>query len=335
MSAHFGLDIGSTSIKLIDLNGDKAEAVGIAANPIGKVGVDLVHKEKLLLAEEIKKLISESKVRKRSVVVSVPESLTFTRIMQFPVMSSPELASAIKWELDQIVPYPPDQIETSWVIMEKPNRAMKGEKMKVLVVAVPSRVSNAYVDFMALVGLEPIRLENESLSLVRGLLRKSKIPSPVLIIDMGASCTKMVIADNEKIYSVHVMPVAGLAYTRLISQTFSLPITQAEQYKRTYGIDENQVEGKINQAVQPLLSSLVSEIIKVMAGYKEVYKDSQPLNRVMLTGGSAYMVGLLPYLVKKVNIEVVLGDVFEKIKVPENLNRVGAVFSQAVGLATE
>ena len=331
MPAHFGLDIGSSSIKLLEVKGKEVVSIGMAVNPIGKNDLNLVPKEKNQLAEAVSGLIKESKVKTRTVIMSVPESQVFTRVMSLPVMSTPEIASSIKWELDQVVPYPPDKIETSWAVMYKPKKNTGAEKIQVLVVAIPKNVSQSYVEFLALVGLEPLRVENEVVSLVRGVGGVKYKEETILIMDMGASATKLAISEGGRIFNTHVIPIAGMALTRMIAESFKLNLSQAEQYKRVYGIDASQVEGKIVQATSGLMSGLVTEIKKVMSAFA-VAETGRQLSKLVLTGGSAYLKGLMPFLVDNLALEVVLADGFEGVKVAEKSKNLGPVFGVVRGL---
>jgi Tfp pilus assembly PilM family ATPase len=73
MSAFFGLDIGSNSVKLIELSGSSVTSIGIAANPTGRVGLDLVPAELSALSMVVKGLIDSIKLN-HNVVVGVPEA---------------------------------------------------------------------------------------------------------------------------------------------------------------------------------------------------------------------------------------------------------------------
>lgn len=332
MPAHFGLDIGSSSIKLLEIKGKEVESIGMAVNPLGKNSLDLLPREKNQLAEAVIGLIKESKVKTKTVVMSVPESQVFTRVMSLPVMSTPEIASSIKWELDQVVPYPPDKIEISWAVMYRPKKSTGNEKIQVLVVAIPKNVSQTYVEFLALIGMEPLRVENEVVSLVRGVGGMRLKEETVLLMDMGASTTKLVISEGERIFNTHVVPVAGMALTRMIAENFKLDLSQAEQYKRVYGIDPSQVEGKIVQATSGLMNNLMIEIKKIVSAFG-VAEPKRRLSKLVLTGGGAYLKGLMPFLVEKLALEVVLADAFEGVKVPEKSKNLGPVFGVARGLA--
>lgn len=334
MPAYFGLDIGSSSIKLVELSGKNVSLAAICANPTGKVGVDLIPSDQNSLIDAVKAMLATNKVKNKKVVVSIPESLVYTRIMSFPVMSSPELATAIRWEAEQVIPFPIDKLELSWVVMYKPKNNSSAEKIKVLVVAVPSKISDAYVNFLDLLGLEVVRVENETVSLVRSLLITRKAVGVSLIVDIGYSNTKMVVADTLQIYTDYLSTLGGMAFTRIIAEAFKLAPGQAEEYKRTYGLDKTQFEGKLFAAMEPVLSGLVGDIKKVIASYLSTYPDRK-IDRLVLSGGGAYLKGLVPVLSEQTGLEVGIGNAFEGLKVSENIKNLGTVYTVAIGLATE
>src|SRR3989344_2961154 len=306
MPAFFGLDIGSSSVKLVQLSGKTVTVSAIAANPVGKVGVDLVPVEQASLIEVVKNMLAANKIKTRRCVVAIPEYLVFTRVMLFPVMSSPELATAIRFEAEQVIPYPIDKLELSWVVLYKPKNALSGEKMRVLVVAVPSKTSNAYVNFTDTLGLEVVRVENEIVSVTRSLITARKLPGVSLVADLGFANTKFVIADTTQIYTNSLSSLGGMAFSRIIADTFKLPVNQAEEYKRNYGLDKKQFEGKLFAAVAPALSGLIGDVKKVLNSYLASYPERK-VDRIILTGGGAYLRGLVVEVAEQTGLEVVVG----------------------------
>jgi len=299
---------------------------------VGRSDVDLPGEQRAKISEVIKGLLKESGIKTRSVVLSIPEALVFSRILKLPIMSTPELASAIKWELDQVVPFPPNEIEVSWVVIDKPKKKVGNEKMKVFVVAVPKKVMESYVKFLTLTGLEPERIENEVLSLVRGLSSFTNDNKVSLILDVGASTTKMVLVEGSEIHMSHIVPLAGMAMTRMISETFKIPINQAEEYKRTYGVDKQQVEGKIYNTLNGLIDSLVVEIKKVVANFSNMEKDKR-IEKIVLVGGGAFLKGFTSVLVEKTGLDVVIGEPFGPVEVPEKIKASGVLYATTLGLA--
>lgn len=332
MPAYFGLDIGSTSIKLIQTDGNRVKTIGIAPNQFGKSVSALSNAEKIGLTDALKALLKETGLRERKVVASIPESAVFSKVLKFPVMSSPELSTAIKWELDQSVPFPPNEVETSWVVLEKPEKFEGNEKITVYVVAVPSRISETYVQMLELVGLEVARLENEIPALSRVFVSTLDDTNPAVIVDWGASGTNIVIAGKTKLFGNFYVPVGGSAMTKMIADAFGLPLDQAESYKRTYGLAKDQLDGKMMAVMKPILDNIIGEIRKMVIGYKDEHTGSV-ISKVIITGGGAYLLGLSAYLSENLGLEVVVGDAFADMAVEAKYKSLGPVFAVASGLA--
>ncbi|HCQ31165.1 TPA: hypothetical protein DIU27_02125 [Candidatus Collierbacteria bacterium] len=333
MPVHFGLDIGSTSIKLIQTEGNRVKVIGIGVNPFGKMISSMTNAEKISLTDILKNLIKESGMRSNKVVASISEAAVFSRVLKFPVMSTPELSTAIKWELDQSVPFPPSDIETSWTILEKPEKFEGNEKISVYVVAVPTSISEIYVQMLELIGLELLRLENEIPALNRTYAPLLNDDSPAAILDLGAGGTNIVISGKNKIFSSFYIPVGGSALTKLIAEAFNLPIDQAESYKRTYGLANDQMEGKLVSVLKPVIDNIIGELRKLMIAYKDEHQNSL-VNKLILSGGGAYLIGLIPYLSESLGgVEVVLGDTFANMAVDTKYKTLGPVFSVANGLS--
>jgi len=333
MAAYFGLDIGSTSIKAILSDGAKIKVLGIAGNPFGKNISAMTNTEKISLTDTVKTLLKEIGMKEKKVVCSIPETLVFSKVLKFPIMSNPELATAIKWELDQSVPFPPSEVETSWVVLEKPDKIIGDEKIFVYVVAVPTNISESYVQILELIGLEPVRLENEIPSLCRAFETSLSDTTPSIICDMGASGTNIVVSGKTKLFSNYYVPMGGVAMTRLIADAFNLPVDQAEGYKRTYGMSKDELEGKMVGVLKPVIDNLLGEIRKMIISYKDEHKDSS-INKLILTGGGSYLIGLIPYLSEYLEgVEVTMGDVFYSLDVDPKHKNLGPVYAISYGLS--
>ena len=335
MPAYFGLDIGSTSIKILKSDGKKISVVAMGQNATGKNLMAMSNTEKIGLADQLKLMVKSAGVRNRQVVASISESLVYSRVMQFPIMSSPELATAIKWELDQSVPFPPNEVETSWTVLEKPDKIKGNEKISVYVVAVPTNVSDAYVQLLELVDLDPVRVENEIPALMRAFLPSLNDSSPSIIVDMGAAGTGLVLAGKEKIFGNYYLPFGGAVMTKLIADAFGLPIAQAESYKRTYGMVKDQLEGKVFNVLKPAVDNLIGEIKKLAISYQNEHSEST-VAKVILTGGGAYLLGLIPYLSESLEgMEIVTGDAFSGLNIDQKYKNLGPVFAISYGLSAD
>lgn len=334
MPAYFGIDIGTSSLKLARVDGKRVISLGLVNNTLKKNVMEMNNAEKIQLVDIVKQLIKESGVKGHQVVASIAEPLVFSRVMKFPVMSSPELATAIKWELDQTVPFPPSEIEVSWVVMQKPQKTTGEEKISVYVVATPSKVSETYTNILELAGLEPVRLENEVPALSRAFAASFTEQAPGLVMNIGATGTTMIIGGRELIYGNYYIPVGGNALTKFIADSFNLPLDQAESYKRTYGIAKDQLEGRLYSVLKPIIDNIVGEAKKMIVSFQNDNKGIT-VGRIVLTGGGSYLNGILPYMTESFpNTEVIIGDVFSGLSVPDKYRGLGQVFDLAFGLAS-
>jgi type IV pilus assembly protein PilM len=337
MTAYFGLDIGSSSIKVaqVNLQGSKAfgvEAISLAVNPVGSADFtnpDVQEK----LKPVIKQLLTAAKIHERRVVVSIAESRVYSRILSMPNMSEAELSSAIKWEAEQFVPVPVSEVELDFSILYQPAGKSDEQKMLVYLVAAPKKYLQAMVDFLVSVGLEPIAVESEMVAVSRAFTYGS-LGATTLIAHMGAMSTVLAIVDGNSLTFSYVTESGGVALTRSLSQSLALPLPQAEEYKRTYGLDSSQMEGKVRTALLVVLDTIVSEIRKAMEYHLSSRKTR--VTRIVLSGGGAYLPQLSAYLSEVFGgIEVVVGDPLAVAKPSRGISipRERAVYAAAVGLA--
>lgn len=310
MSAqYFGLEFGSSSIKVAQVNvtGPRAfviNAIGSGPNTAGSLDFsDSTITQKI--AASLKKVIAESGIKEKRVVVAIPESHVFSRIIEMPPMSEAELTSAISWEAEQFVPIPIADVELDYSIVDSGN-SNKDKKMLVYMVAAPKKKLQSMVDFLINVGLDPIAVESEMVALARSL---SYLPAsgPTLILSLGALSSLIGILKDSSLLFSYVTQVGGVALTRGLAQSLTLPLPQAEEYKKTYGVDPNQLEGKVRKGLLLGLNQIVDEMRKAMEYYASTHNER--VNRILLTSGGAYLPGLVGYLTEEFGgVEVVVAD---------------------------
>lgn len=326
------IDIGTSTIKALVVKDGVVSNVAFFPNKFGKLITVMSNSERIQLTDDIKSALSENGIKESSVVGSLPESLVFAKTMVFPRMSTPELSTAIKWELDQSVPFPPNEIESSWSVFDQ-NEFTGEDKIGTYVVAVPSKVSELYVQLFELLGLEPTRLENELAPLVRTYADTLEDMSPSFIVDIGFSGAKIVLANKKMIFGSYYFSVGSQAMTNVIADNFGITVDQAEQYKRTYGMAENQLDGKLFQVLKPIVDNLILEIRKMSLTFRNDYGETK-INKLVLTGGGSFMQGLASYLGKNLEgIEVSTGSAFENQDLDPETQILGPLFSLSYGLS--
>ncbi|HBD01924.1 MAG: type IV pilus assembly protein PilM [Microgenomates group bacterium GW2011_GWC1_46_16] len=309
MGSFFALDLGATAIKVcqLTLTGTKGfvlNAIGGVSNPAGSL--DFADQQVVLSATgAVKQALKESGIRERRVVVAVPEAKVFSRIVEMPKMSDAELASAIKWEAEQFIPVPVSEVEIDYTVVKQAAAGKEG-KMSVYLVAATKKYLTEVTDLVIGCGLEPIAIESEMVALTRSLTFGTPDVTSMLV-NLGSLSSVLAIVDHGELVFSYVAQIGGVALTRALAQSLALPLPQAEEYKRTYGLDETMMEGKVRTGLLLALESLVGEMRKAMENYLTVQKTK--VDRVVLSGGGAYLPGLPAYLSGVFGgIEVVMAD---------------------------
>ena len=332
----FGLDVGSSSIKLIELAGDKKKpklnAFGLAVNPVGNLDTEN-EAEKVQIAQAIKKLVADSGVKEKKAVVALPETKVFTRVIDIPVLSDSELASAINWEAEQYIPVPISEVQLDYRVLSRPQGGGVGAKMRVFLVAAPLNVVNKLVRLLELAGIEIVALETEVLGLARSLVTAGS--ATVMIIELGLGSTDLCILEGEMILFTRSLSTGGNALSRVLATDLGLKPSQAEQYKRAYGLDGSQLQGKVRKSLAPVFTSIVGEVRKAIHFYSSSRKGK--IGRVVLAGGGAYLPEITSELARELGMEVVVANPFVRVSIDgaqqKRIGGIGAVFSVAVGLA--
>jgi type IV pilus assembly protein PilM len=342
-SDFLGIDIGTYSIKVVELSkrGDriKLENYGEAkAETLYEKPFRTIDKNTLLfssqdIARALLAIFEEAKIAQREVVFSIPDFATFFIDFQLPPMTGLELPEAIKYEAKQYIPMPLSEVVMDWSVVEgemgKGNK--KGTALKILSVVVPLEFVNQYQEIAMLAGLKLKALEAEAFALLRALAGNAK--GTFCIIDIGAQSTNVNIADNGILRKSHSFDVSGNEFTKIISNSLNIDAKEAEVLKIEKGISD--VAGSANEILLPLVNHIISEASGIMKSFSQ--SSGKEVQKVILSGSSANLLGLKEYFANVLKKEVVAGNPFANVFYPpileEKIKKVGPSYSVAAGAA--
>ncbi len=337
MITKIGVDIGSHSIKLVELAHEKDSVRLIAAGAIATPPKSLnsqIDADQKALANAIKQLVKQTMARSRDVIISLPESQVFTRVIEVPQLSQRELASAIRWEAEQYVPLPLDQVNLDFSIL-RDSKVTSSGKMDVLLVASPKTLVEKYVALMENADLNPIAAETEIIAISRSLVRTTAMVKNVMIVSLGAQTTDLAIVREGILAFTRSISTGGEALSRALIQGLEFNPMQAEQFKQTYGLEKDKLEGKIVAAVRPIMDTIVSEMTRAIAYFQEKYTTDR-VEVILICGGTAKLPGMVSYIAESTGVETQLGNPWLGIKYEQRftvLEPEGATFAVAIGLA--
>lgn len=344
----FGLDIGNHSVKVCQIKwkGNKPELTnaGTATTPVGLIGSES-DAHQLELAKCIRLAQKDGRIGTNRVVVGLPESNIFTQLITIPKVEDKEIEELIHWEAKKYIPIPIDEVRVDWIFLGE-RLVNQQAHLDVFLIAAPNNLIDRYINILKKAKLEPIAIETESVATTRALWWpqqmgvdsiKSANNTPVMILDFGSKSTDLSVVQNGALLFSQSLVTGSDALTEAVASDFGLEIQQAEEYKRSYGLDESQLEGKIANSLKPIMQVIVNEVTKTIDFFKSRFEKSTP-RRILIVGDGAKLPGIMTYFAAEVGIETAVADPLANVDIARSLkgkiqqaSSVG--FTVALGLA--
>ncbi|HBG81752.1 TPA: hypothetical protein DDW69_02810 [candidate division CPR2 bacterium] len=330
MNDYFGLDIGNSSIKIVQVALKKPKPFLVALSefniPFGLAESDSDADRKKLVGL-IQQAISQTQLKTRNVVSTISSNKISSDIFQFPYMTNEELKFAMKYELKYHIPDLKDDQVCDWHVL---GRDIHGN-LDIFVAAVSRHISNKYSLVMKEAGLNPLAFDAESLALAKILGEPQK---NIVVIHGGAQYTLLLVLINGNLKMEHVVQTGGVVVTNNIAGSLNITKENAELLKRKFGLEKSKLDGHIYNAIVRSLDPIVKELRSVMESQQ--FK-AQDFEEVVLSGGVALTPQITDYLSQILLKKVVLANPWKKIDCGDRPGEViipaAPKFSLAAGLA--
>lgn len=120
---YLGVDLGSTSIKLVELKSEKGVPTlvtyGYAERAMGDIVRGNAEEVQKNAVELLQKLFKSAGAESYQAISALPNFSVFNSVITLPVMSKKELSQAIQWEAKKVVPMPLEEVILDWEIIEE------------------------------------------------------------------------------------------------------------------------------------------------------------------------------------------------------------------------
>ena len=374
-NSYLGVDIGTASIKLVQLT-DDGKKINLDTFGYVDVASDIIHdntpESKQQLITVLKKLVEKAGVSTTQVIAALPTFAVFTLLINLPKLPAKEMPEAIKWEAKKYIPLPLEDMILDWKMVseessedkKKEGRSLfkkkkdesinseaitpqstpviegeskiiskKQEHTKVLVTAAPKALVNKYLEVFKGAGLNLLSLETEAFAMARALLGKDK--QLTMVVDIGSITTDISIVDNGLPVLNRSIDVGGLTVTKAVAASLNISESRAEQFKRDFGLVLGETKKGIPKTIEASLGPIINEIRYVFDMYRG--QSNKGVERILLSGGSAFLPNLPDYFLSLFNVPVYIGNPWDKLTYPDDLkpmlDQIGNRMAVAVGLA--
>lgn len=333
VSEFFGLDIGTTAIRLVQLTRDK-QLVSYGMLPIdAKIALSDSKADKERLAQSLSEAILKAGISTKNVAVGLPSSRVFTTVVDIERLSPGELEKTIHYQADSIVPTPLDESKVDWsVIGDSPSDA---NKIEVLISSVTNDFAEARLDLLESIGLNVVAFEPDNLAITRSMLRQD-VPYPYMVIDIGSKGTDLVVTMNGAPRLTRSIPTGSEAILKAAQQNLNIDDKQAQEFVFKFGLSEQKLEGQVYHAIISTVELLMTDIAKSIKFFEARYQNTK-IEHIVMTGAASALPEFPLYIANKFNLNVEIGNAWANVHYPpERQNELLAVsnhFGVAVGLA--
>ena len=335
-----GLDIGTSAVRAAELDISHAQPVLLTYGQVGLPPGSLVDgeiRDGSSVTQAIKKLWENGQFSGSSVIVGIAGLRAITREIDLPFVPDSEVDSAVRFQSEEVIPFPPDQTILSSQILAD-YTSPEGDKMRrVLVAAAHTDLVNGVIDTVEKAGLTVVGVDLISSALVRAIGGAAESEQPEAIVSIGAGLTVVVVHQKGRPQFVRTIGSGGNATTAAISGALDVPLPDAEGMKRRLGEEDVQLQTAL-RAAQPTMADLVGEIRNSIQYFASL-PGRLPVSRVLVTGGGSALYGLLPMLEDQVHLPVLPVSPLARLNMSKldlteaQMNEVGPVLSTPIGLA--
>jgi len=336
-----GLDIGCSSIKLVELkedkNGFKLQNLALSPLPPEAI-VDGALMDSVTIIDTIRDVVTASKTRTKDVATSVSGHSVIVKKISLPFMTEAELEESIQWEAERYIPFDINDVNIDFQIFG--SAPENPETMDVVLVAAKKDIINDYVSVIMEAGLNPVIIDIDSFALENMLAINYEIgkEETVAIVNVGASVTNINIIKNNVSAFTRDIFKGGNQITEEIQRQLHVDHDEAERIK---------VGTKVDLTSQPIIQNVLkaaSESLAIEIGNSLDFFQStttyEKIGKLYLSGGGSKIKDFDIILQQQIGMPVEVVNSFKKIDYSgrnfdlEYLREIGPIMGVGVGLAS-
>jgi len=320
--AIFGLDISSTSVKLINI--DKVDGKYIVQNyGVEPLAPGLVVEKNIRniqgVVDAIKKVLDRSEINIQQVAVAIPSTSAITRIVKTRQnQSDDDIAAEIELDSDRYIPYPIDEVNFDFQVIG--TSADDPEFSDVLVVASRKENINVRVEAIEKAGLIPSIVEVDTFSLQRAFsMVFHQLPKQssnvVALFDIGSSTTSMNVFDNSNLVYTREQAFGGIQLTQEIQERYGLTYQEAIMAKKYSDLPDDYS----TEILEPFKERVAQQVSRACQFFFSSGEYNQ-VNHIVLCGGTSSIYGLDTMISKLLDTKTYIANPFVDMLLSSNVN---------------
>ncbi len=336
-----GLDIGSSSIKMVELEG-KANSLNLVSLGFENLPSDTIIDGQIMelnvVSDVIQSVCNNHQVTATQVVTGVSGHSVIIKNIVLPHMSREELEESIDWHAEEHIPYDLADVSLDYQVTSETE-----DSTNVLIAACKRDRIDNIKQAIQLAGKTAVIIDVDTFAL-QNCYEANYNPTEddvVTLLNIGASTMNVNIVKGTRSLFTRDITVGGSQFTDVLQRSLGLNFQQAEAVKR--GVND-AVEGVEVKSIEPLMNNVTEivamEIQKTFDFYRATTEDNDTVvQKILISGGGSKLAGLSEELSHRLELPVEILNPFRNIRVddkkfdPEYLSEIVPEMAVAVGLA--
>lgn len=334
----FGLDISDRSAEVISLFEKKGNiyvrSFGRAELPAGTIQRGVIY-DVDTLSKILAALLDATFGEKRGKLqagVALSEMAVYAKVFALPGNLGESMAGkAAAIEASDIFPVQLERTFTDYTIL-----ARSKEGQDIYFAAADRQAVDSYREVLRRVGVQPLFLDSEAMTLVRSLVLRED-PEATLIADIGAQTTLLVVYDRGGVRMSSNLSIGGDSLSAAIEVKLNIPLEKAEKMKREEGLDPGKGDGRTFLILQQPMNDIIQEMEQTAKYYAA--KTGRKITKIILAGGTSLMPGIEDFVTQNFSGAIVSrgdplsGIAYDHLAEAEEFAGQAVFFATAIGLA--
>ena len=334
-----GLDIGSSSVKMLELaeakGGYQLRNFGIAPLPPEAI-VDGALMDSVTIVDSVRGLSSALRIKTKDAVTSVSGHSVIVKKISIPTMTEDELEESIQWEAERYIPFDINDVNVDFQILG-PTEG-NDELMDLILVAAKKDIINDYLAVIVEAGFNPVIVDVDSFALENMFEANYPVGGEIIALaNIGASVTNINILRRGISSFTRDIFTGGNAITEGIARQLNVDFEEAETLKLGNRMDEGS-RPVVQETLKSELSSLATEISKSLDFFRSTSSDEN-VDKLFVSGGCAKINGIENIIEQQAGIPVEVINPFKQIDSSKRdldidyLKEMEPIMAVSVGLA--
>src|SRR5438445_1593177 len=321
--ALIGVDISSTSIKLVELSDMGKGVHRLERYAIEPLVRDVVADGNIanldLVSDALKRAHKRLGTRDRNAALALPSAMVIRKKIIVPAGQKEEdLELLVEAEANQYIPFALDEVNLDFQTLgPAPNNP---DEVEILIAASRKEKVEDRVAIAEAAGLKPRVMDVESYAtqeafrLIAPSLPANGRDQNIALVDIGAHVSHFYVLRNDQFLFSRDQAFGGNQLTYDIQRAFNLSPEEAESAKKNQGLPENYDA----DVLQPFMETLALEITRALQFFFTSTSYNQ-VDQIVLAGGCSLLPGLDELVSKRAGVGTMVANPFANMQASERI----------------